>query len=189
MSRSRPGEHASSTLHVDFLEPAATGLPGRLGLCAAPGGWWPGPSGRDRSADSLGDDLSDLVHVHGASLLVTLLEAPEVVRLGDLPGEAQRVGLAWLHHPVPDMRAPRSPADLAPVVTRLDRHLSAGRTAVVHCLAGLGRTGTLAACLLAARGRSTVEALWLVRQARPGAVQTLEQERFVSAFEAYWRTR
>jgi len=174
-------------LTVDWLGPAELGLPGRLGLTRAPGAWWPG---RPLVGDAaLADDLAALVYQHEARLLVTLLERREITRLGDLKGEAKRLALDWLHHPIPDMRPPRSPRAILSVVERLLEEVGAGRSAVVHCWAGLGRTGTVAACVLVARGRRAAEAVAAVRAVRPGAVQTGEQEAFVAEFEAAWLAR
>lgn len=174
-------------LHVDFLGEAHHGLPGRLGLTSAPGGWWPGRPMPGRGADLLQDDLRLLQEDHGATLLVTLLTGQEVARLGDVKRRARALGLAWLHLPIPDMGTPRSPAVAAAVVERLEAHLGEGRTAVLHCLAGLGRTGTLAACLLVARGRAPEEAVAAVRAVRPGSVQNEAQEAFVVDYQA-WRS-
>lgn len=56
----------------------------------------------------------------------------------------------------------------------------------VHCHAGLGRTGLSIACFLVFHGEaSATQAVELVRQQRPGAVQTKAQVLFVSIFEQY----
>ncbi len=87
-------------------------------------------------------------------------------------------GIEHLHLPVTDMTAPR-PEDLERAVRFLRRHIDAGRAALVHCGAGLGRTGTVLACFLVAEGRDPEEAIRMVRRARPGSIETLEQEETV----------
>jgi ADP-ribosyl-[dinitrogen reductase] hydrolase len=50
---------------------------------------------------------------------------------------------------------------------------------VIHCKGGLGRTGVVAARLLIELGETPNAALARVRAARPGAVETPEQEDYV----------
>lgn len=169
-------------LRVDFLPRRAHGLPGRLGLTAAPGRWWPG---RDLDPESqLGRDLALLRDRYRTGALVTLMEAGELRARGldHLLGEVRRAGLESLWFPVPDMGAPTSMEAARELVGRILDRMERRQTVVVHCLGGLGRSGTIAACVLAARGRSPERALGLVRRARPGAVQTEAQEAFVRAF-------
>jgi atypical dual specificity phosphatase len=52
----------------------------------------------------------------------------------------------------------------------------------VHCAAGLGRTGTVLAAYLVARGEEPRAALARVRDLRPGSVETADQERAVEAY-------
>ena len=59
--------------------------------------------------------------------------------------------------------------------------LPAGQVLAIHCAAGVGRTGTLLACLLGReRGLSAEEAVSQLRLLRPPSVETLEQEEFVA---------
>lgn len=175
-------------LRVDYLGPESTGLPGRLGLTRAPGLRWPGRAGPAAGADPLGEDLGQLAGEHGATLLVTLLTRRELDGLGGLGRSARALGMAWIHHPIPDMGPPASTAAAARLVARLAEHLGSGRTAVIHCLAGLGRTGTVAACLLVTRGLAAGEAVAAVRAIRPGSVQSEAQAGFVEAFAASHRS-
>ena len=62
----------------------------------------------------------------------------------------------------------------------LEPVLAAGGRVLVHCVGGLGRSGTIAACLLRSRGVSAEEAIAMVRAARsPRAIETHAQEAFV----------
>jgi ADP-ribosyl-[dinitrogen reductase] hydrolase len=50
---------------------------------------------------------------------------------------------------------------------------------LIHCRGGLGRAGTIAARLLIELGIEPKKATASVRAARPGAIETSEQEEFV----------
>jgi protein-tyrosine phosphatase len=176
------GTDDSRELRVDFLPRSVLPLPGRLGLTQAPGRWWPG---RHLDSDArLRDDLRTLVEDHGAKVLVTLLERAEIAELGNLRGFARRAGLEWVHFPIPDMWVPGDVEAARRLVQRILRSVERGDGVVVHCWGGLGRAGTIAASCLVARGVEPARAISLVRATRPGAVQSVEQERFVKEFAA-----
>jgi protein-tyrosine phosphatase len=169
-------------IRVDFLPSETHGLPGRLGITLAPGKFRPG---LDPASDTLlRDDLRALRVVHGAQVLVTLLEEFEMTRLGisALLLTARRMRLRTIWFPIPDVTAPSDLTATARIVAEILDALSVGQTVVVHCRGGLGRSGTIAACCLVARGRGPAEAVALVRLARPGAVEVRDQEQFVSRF-------
>ena len=62
---------------------------------------------------------------------------------------------------------------------RLRMLLRSGRDVLVHCRGGLGRAGTIAARLLIDLGMEPATAIRQVRAVRPGAIETLEQEKNV----------
>ncbi len=178
MGSASPG----NPIRVDFLPSGAHGLPGRLGLTIAPGKFRPG---LDPASDTLvQDDLRALRDDHGAQVLVTLLEEFEMRRLGitDLLPSARRMRLRTIWFPIPDVTAPSDLPATARLVAEILDAMSIGQTVVVHCRGGLGRSGTIAACCLVARGRAPEEAIAMVRLARPGAVEVSDQEQFVSRF-------
>ena len=179
MPRPNPPD-LSYVMEVDFLPPSALPLPGRLGLTRAPGRWAPGRN--PESGTWLREDLDALARVHGARVLVTLLEQHEIAELGDLRGAARRAGLTWLPFPIEDMGIPSNLAATRQLVDEILRALEAGHGVVIHCWGGLGRAGTIAACCLAARGAAPAQALALVRATRDGAVQSDLQEAFVRSF-------
>lgn len=173
-----------SPLRVDFLPAGAAGVPGRIGLTFAPGKKGPGMEGvwnRDLAAD-----LERLRTTYDTGLLVSLCEPHELVRFGipDLHARARALEIEVLPFPMPDGGTPESPAALRPSVLAAIEAAASGRTVVIHCRGGLGRTGLFAACLLCARGVAPEQAMSIVRDARPGAIENGAQEAFVRAFSA-----
>ena len=115
-----------------------------------------------------GEDLT-LLREAGVTLLVSLLRghpSDEAVR---------RAGLRLLRLPVPDFGVP-SGEQLREFVAEVRAELAAGGKVVVHCVGGLGRTGTFIAAYLISEGRGAQEAIDFVRRRRPGSVETAEQE-------------
>lgn len=134
-------------------------LPGSLAGSAQPGLW-----------NDMAQDM-DFLRERGIRLVVTLTEAPL-----DPPPTA--FGLQSLHHPIPDMGAPPPRAALE-LCRQIAAALERNEPALLHCKAGLGRTGALLACCLVLLGRSPGEAIRSLRRVSPHFIQTEEQERLV----------
>jgi cyclin-dependent kinase inhibitor 3 len=177
------------SLPIAFLPQDAHGLPGRLGFAPAPGRWrHDSPLEPQRM---LASDLAWLRDRCGASVLVTLLEENEMwtIGLGALLEGARRAGLESLWLPIRDATAPSDLGDAGRLVERILEHLAAGRTVVIHCYGGIGRSGTVAACCLVKAGQDARRAIELVREARPGAATAPGQESFVHEFARTHRRR
>jgi protein-tyrosine phosphatase len=143
--------------------------PGRLWLCGK---------------HFIGPDPASALDRTGATTIVCLNEVDElddrypdyVAWLRDHGDE----GAVWF--PIPDLHAPPLDA-LRPVVQDLHRRLAAGEGVVVSCGAGVGRAGTVAACLLVLDGSELSDALEVVGRHRSTAgPQTAEQEAFLHHF-------
>lgn len=81
-----------------------------------------------------------------------------------------------------------APADVDAAHGAIKRALEAarqGERVEIGCLGGLGRTGTVLACMAVLAGVPSDDAVeWVRRNYRAGAVETHAQERFVQAFAA-----
>jgi atypical dual specificity phosphatase len=135
-------------------------VPEKLGACVNP---------------SVGERAAAELQTWRVGLLINLHERPDPVDL------LSRLGAETLHLPVQNSDAPTQ-VQLDRGVTAIAEALARGTRVAVHCGAGLGRTGTLLAAYLVSQGCTADEAVNRVRGARPGSVETLEQEEAVHEF-------
>ena len=168
----------SGPLHLDLLplQPAGTlamtHCPGRRGLDGRGRAWQ-----RDLSQDV------QALRAAGIGTVLTLLADDELQALGagSLGQHLEAAGIAWLRFPIADFGVPDAAARQAwgalqeQVLARLRRD----ERVLVHCAAGLGRTGTMVAVLLRALGESGEAAVARVRAARPGTIETAAQRDYV----------
>jgi ADP-ribosyl-[dinitrogen reductase] hydrolase len=169
---------ASSPLRIAEL-PAAAGLIG-ITLC-------PGKKGASQFGGHWNRDLAldmSAIRAWGATAVVTLLEKHEFETLSveALPEAVAWAGIEWHHLPVTDVHAPDERFEMRWVYAgvRLRERLRAGERVLIHCRGGLGRAGTVAARLLVEFGATPADAIARVRAARPGAIETTAQERWVA---------
>ena len=84
-----------------------------------------------------------------------------------------------LYLPIPDFGVPTK-SDMEQAIQQTIAYAQAGQHIVIHCSAGIGRTGLFMAYLAKRRlGLSGAEALQWVRRFIPRAVETPEQQRLV----------
>ncbi len=90
-----------------------------------------------------------------------------------------------IHFPIVDMDIPTLPETLE-MVRQCAALVTAGESVVFHCKAGMGRTGTLLACMLVwVEDISAIRAIEKIRNINHKYIQTDEQYAFVSDFERY----
>ena len=150
------------------------GLPGQVYLC-------PMPYGEFDPGENL---FSQLIN-NKVTCVVLLASDDECIRKTsmNLREMYTRAGMSVIHLPIQDFGVPDE-IELRNSVERAVQILQDGHNLAIHCSAGIGRTGTFAACLakcvLGVTGEQAIE--W-IRQLVPGAVETDEQERLVLDFK------
>ncbi len=163
-------------MHISWLPSQFISLQGMLGLTHLPGGY-------QQSRDN---DLEKLA-LQPVSHLIGLVEAEELQRMEPPETVTQRktaveqCGISFLHCPIEDLQAPTL-TQAQNIVQYIQEALTHQENVVLHCYAGLGRAGTIAACFLVREGMSPHDAMQTVRWVRRGAIQTACQEQFIQTF-------
>ncbi len=113
----------------------------------------------------------------GVKSIVTMTE-------NSLP-ESWVANISYLHVPTEDLTAP----DLETIDHTVDfvrERIQENEPVMVHCAAGIGRTGTILACYLIKFEKYTAKkAIEKVRKERPGSIQSESQEIAVSYYEKF----
>lgn len=98
-------------------------------------------------------------------------------------------GISYLHIPTEDLSAPEI-EKIDKAVEFIAERIKNNEPVMVHCAAGIGRTGTiLASYLVKYQNMSAKEAIDRVRQERPGSIQSDSQELAVSMYEKFVKSR
>ncbi len=91
----------------------------------------------------------------------------------------------YLHIHSNDMGVPEF-EDLVKAVDFIHQRITNNEPVMVHCLAGLGRTGTILACyLIKYQKLSADDSIQKVRKSRPGSIQSFPQEEIIFQFEKF----
>jgi protein-tyrosine phosphatase len=148
---------------------------------------WPGPRRRHGGVDEIplrdgpgrlwlcgkhfvAPDPEQTLDSVGATTVVCLSEHAELIyrypSYVDWLRRNEPAKAVW--HPIPDLDAPDVEAAAA-LLDELRRRLTLGHGLLVHCGAGIGRSGTIAAGLLVTMGTPVAEAIATVAAHRPMA--------------------
>jgi len=147
--------------------------------------WIPGPwrgrlaiAARPRGGDWLDDEASGWRRA-GIDVIVSVLEADEAAQL-DLVGEAQAArtnGVRFISFSIPDRGVPPSTPAAVSLIAAISDALESGQKVAVHCRQGLGRSGLIAAGVLASAGIDPDRAIEVVSSARGQTVPETPDQR------------
>lgn len=160
---------------------------GRVGLCMAPGrkkkkahhDW-------DRDLDK---DLDRIQKVYGCHVFVSLIRNSEMValKIPNLFEEVEKRGMESIHFPIKDKWIPNSMDGLIALVDTLIQRLKEGKTIVIHCNGGKGRSATVAVAILIGLGKKVQNSIEVVRKARSGTIRNPLQIMYVKRFKKAWK--
>ena len=116
-------------------------------------------------------------------MVVTLLEQTEIKTLGldTLAEYLSQKGIQWFHFPIRNMDAPSTSSEviLQELIINMVKYFNADNAVFIHCHAGLGRTGLVAATVLKSFGMTANAAICAIRRNRRGSIESQIQENFV----------
>jgi len=144
---------------------------------------WTGEWDRDLDIDL------ESIQQWGAATVVTLIEHHEfeLLNVAGLGRAIRERGMLWYHLPIRDVSIPSADFEdqWKAITPQLREQLFSGQSILIHCRGGLGRAGTIAACLLVDFGLTAENAMAAVREARTGAIETEEQRHYVLKYERF----
>jgi protein-tyrosine phosphatase len=124
-------------------------------------------------------DTFELARREGCTHVVTLLKDTEFAeRYGE---QAKNAGLEWYWLPVPNGKYPEGEVHkrLIAAMPELSHLLDEGKSLLIHCSAGIHRTGTVAYGLLRWRGIPSERATQIIRASRVETAEGMMDKRKV----------
>lgn len=155
---------STDLLRVDWLAQELT-APGRLGITMAPGRRGRSLNGATLHARDTAADYAELKRL-GVGLVVCLQEPHEGAHIAEGKRCADELEIEMSILPIPDGEILWSAREMQKLIWRISLRLDDGKSIVVHCAGGLGRSGLVVGCWLRSQGASYDDALWLLSSMR-----------------------
>ena len=116
------------------------------------------------------ENLRSLLAV-GIEVFVDLTHPAEFYPYDDLLTEEANYPVEYHRRSIEDRGVP-TVAEMQITLAIIETALAKNQKVYVHCVAGIGRTGTVVGCYLAAHGHDALEKLWQLRAGTPDAAFT-----------------
>ena len=133
------------------------------------------------AAPRMGEQLESAIMAwrdEGVDTVVSLLERYEIPNLPDAEQAlCEEFGIEFFACPLRDKTVPEMVGPFAHMAHQLADRLAAGKSVAIHCRAGIGRSTTLAACVLILLGVDGADALDMIAAARGLEVPETEAQR------------
>jgi len=128
-------------------------------------------------------DIRRMINL-GVETVVVLLEKEELFEYPvNLLKEYREAGLGVIHFPIEDYWVPEDLDKFDELLKKISSSITFKKNILIHCRAGMGRTGLVVAALLIKLGTSADKAIAYIRKKRPGTVESKMQETFLHDFE------
>ena len=144
---------------------------------------YPGKRGIENKAVQAEIDLLELKK-RKIDIVASLLERKELAELqiANLFELIKKHNFSHYYFPIQDKSVPKNKVQLRRFLNNLCAEIQKDKKILIHCNAGLGRSGLIAALICKKLG-IVEEPISFIRQYRPGAIETKEQEKLISLLD------
>ena len=141
----------------------------------------PGKYGSHSTKTQIQKDLKFLKN-NNIQLIVSLLLKEELTDLGleDLFCSIRKFGFEHIHFPINDRSTPEDISHFEELIFYLEEKIKNQGVVHIHCNAGLGRSGLLAA-LICKKLNISKNPIEYIRKFRKGAIETKTQENMITS--------
>ena len=147
-------------------------------------------AGNSRDCDFLIDEYLDFLEERDIKTIVVLLTNRQLQQYYDfdLLELYKSKGYKVIHYPIVDFSTPKDFPSFNRLMKEIAQEIKSGNI-LVHCSAGLGRTGLVASGFAIYAGYKYDDAIRLVRKVRIGCVETKEQVRWLEKYALFRKAK
>lgn len=129
------------------------------------------------------DKNLDIIMDNQINVIICLLEHKEMkeLKMTNYHYLVQKKGMKLYHIPIKDENIINID-DMNIIIKNILYQLSEGNNVLIHCRAGLGRSGMVCACCLTHFGYNDKKSIELITKRRPGSIKSIKQRNFINKY-------